>query len=276
METRYPAHPEEFKIASPERLRNEYLIEDLFTKGKLKLVYSHVDRIIIGGACPTAMKLPLEAGKELGVAFFLERRELGIINMGANGIVTLDGEDMELDSREGVYVGMGTQEVVFASTDEQAPAKFYFLSAPAHAAYPTTKVTTANAQQRHLGSQQASNTRTIYQMIHPDVLQSCQLVMGMTVLEPGNVWNTMPCHTHERRMEVYAYFDLPEDGAVFHFTGEPTATRHIVMRNEQAVISPSYSIHAGVGTTNYTFIWGMVGENQTFDDMDHIPMSELR
>lgn len=276
MEIRYPAHPEDFKTYDTAKLRQEYLIEGLFTPGDLKLVYSQIDRIIVGGVCPTAAALRLEGDKELGSDFFLQRRELGIINIGGPGVVTLDGQDYPLDARDGLYVGMGVKAVAFASTDSQQPAKFYLNSAPAHHAYPTQKISLSDAKQVKLGSRQESNQRIIYQYVHPAVLPSCQLVMGMTILEPENVWNTMPCHTHERRMEVYLYFNLPEQAVVFHFTGTPTETRHIVVRNEQAVISPSYSIHSGVGTADYTFIWGMVGENQTFTDMDNVPMSVLR
>ncbi len=276
MEVRYPAHPAEFKTYDTTRLREEYLVERLFEVGKTRLVYSHVDRIIIGGVCPADAALQLEAGKQLGADYFLERRELGLINIGGKGTLTIDGQPYELDTRDGIYVGKGAQDLSFASADSSAPAKFYFYSAPAHVSYPTKKVGLNDARQVHLGSLEESNKRTIYQYVHPEVLQSCQLAMGMTLLEPCNVWNTMPCHTHDRRMEVYLYFDMPEDGAVFHFVGEPTETRHIVVRNEQAVIMPSYSIHSGVGTTNYTFIWGMVGENQTFTDMDHVPMDVLR
>lgn len=276
MEIRYPAHPEDFKTYSTEKLRQEYLIEGLFTPGDLKLVYSQIDRIIVGGVCPTTAALRLEGGKALGSDFFLQRRELGVINIGGPGVVTLDGQDYPLDTRDGLYVGMGVKEVAFASTDSAQPTKFYLNSAPAHHAYPTQKISLSDAKQVKLGSRQESNQRIIYQYVHPAVLPSCQLVMGMTILEPENVWNTMPCHTHERRMEVYLYFNLPEQAVVFHFTGTPTETRHIVVRNEQAVISPSYSIHSGVGTADYTFIWGMVGENQTFTDMDNVPMSVLR
>ncbi|PID60900.1 5-dehydro-4-deoxy-D-glucuronate isomerase [candidate division KSB3 bacterium] len=275
MEVRYPAHPDHFKTLSSAELRKEYLIEDLFIPGQSRLVYSHVDRIIVGGICPEEKAIALEAGKELGAEYFLERREMGIINIGGKGAIVLDGKDYVLDSRDGLYIGMGAKELSFSSTDADTPAKFYFNSAPAHKSYPTKSVGLNNAKQVHLGTLDESNTRTIYQYVHPAVLESCQLVMGMTILEPHNVWNTMPCHTHDRRMEVYFYFDMPDDATVFHFVGEPTETRHIVMRNEQAVIMPSYSIHSGVGTRNYTFIWGMVGENQTFTDMDHVPMGDL-
>lgn len=275
MEVRYPAHPEDFKQLTTEKLRQDYLIEDLFAPGNTRLVYSHVDRIIVGGVCPASETISLEGGKQLGAEYFLERREMGVINIGGKGTFSIDGTDYVLDSRDGLYVGMGAKELSFSSADPNTPAKFYFNSAPAHHSYPTKKVGLNDAKQVHLGSLEESNTRTIYQYVHPAVLESCQLVMGLTILEPNNVWNTMPCHTHERRMEVYLYFDLPENAAVFHFTGEPNETRHIIVRNEQAVISPSYSIHSGVGTTNYTFIWGMVGENQTFTDMDHVPMNDL-
>ncbi len=276
MEVRYPAHPAEFKTYDTARLRQEYLIEQLFEVGKMKFVYSHVDRIIIGGVCPADAPLALEAGKELGAEYFMERRELGLINIGGAGSVTIDGTSYDVGPRGGLYIGMGAKDISFASADSAKPAKFYCNSAPAHRNYPTKKISIDDAQQVKLGSRAESNQRTIYQYVHPAVLESCQLVMGLTILEPENVWNTMPCHTHERRMEVYLYFDLPEDAAVFHFTGQPTETRHLVVRNEQAVISPSYSIHTGVGTTNYTFIWGMVGENQTFTDMDGVPMDVLR
>jgi 4-deoxy-L-threo-5-hexosulose-uronate ketol-isomerase len=276
MEIRYPAHPEDFKTYTTEQIRKDYLIEKLFEPGKMNLTYSHVDRIIVGGVCPANDVLALEGGKELASEYFLERRELGLINIGSQGMVTVDGTAYELGPQDGLYIGMGAKEVAFTSADENSPAKFYFCSAPAHHSYPTKRVTLEDAKQVHLGSRKESNQRIIYQYVHPAVLQSCQLVMGMTILEPENVWNTMPCHTHDRRMEVYMYFDLPEDAVVFHLFGEPAETRHIVMRNEQAVIMPSWSIHSGVGTTNYTFIWGMVGENQTFTDMDHVPMDVLR
>jgi 4-deoxy-L-threo-5-hexosulose-uronate ketol-isomerase len=276
MEIRYPAHPQDFRNYTTEQIRRDYLIEHLFEPGKTRLVYSHIDRIIVGGLCPTASPLTLVAGKELGTEFFLERRELGVINIGGRGSVTIDGTRYDLDHRDGMYVGMGAKEIVFAGTDGTRPAKFYCNSAPAHKSFPTKVVSIKDTIRVALGSRAESNQRVIYQFIHPDVLESCQLVMGMTILEPENVWNTMPCHTHDRRMEVYLYFDLPEDAVVFHLMGEPTETRHIVVRNEQAVISPSYSIHSGVGTTRYTFIWGMVGENQTFTDMDFVKMDALR
>ena len=201
---------------------------------------------------------------------------MGVINIGGKGTVKLDGEEYVLESRDGLYVGMGIKEVIFESEDPEKPAKFYINSAPAHATYPTVKIEISKANPNRLGSLAQSNKRTIYQYVHPAVCKSCQLVMGLTILEPNNMWNTMPCHTHERRMEVYLYFDMEEDTRVIHFMGEPSETRHVVMKNEQAIISPSWSIHSGVGTSSYTFIWGMAGENQTFDDMDHVSMEDFK
>jgi 4-deoxy-L-threo-5-hexosulose-uronate ketol-isomerase len=242
----------------------------------MNMVYSHIDRIIVGGVCPPDKELGLKVTKELGVDYFLQRREMGIINIGSKGIVSVDGNGYVLEKKECLYIGMGSKEVTFKSSDGNNPAKFYFNSTPAHLAHPVVKLSMKDAQILHLGAPDNANVRTIYQFIHPKVLNSCQLVMGMTVLEPSSMWNTMPCHSHDRRMEVYLYFDLPDDSVVFHLLGEPRETRHIVVRNEQAVISPSWSIHSGVGTSHYTFIWGMAGENQTFTDMDEVPMSELR
>jgi 4-deoxy-L-threo-5-hexosulose-uronate ketol-isomerase len=276
MDIRYAMHPDQMKGLDTGAIRRHFLIDRLFVKDEMSLVYSHIDRIIVGGACPADQELGLKVTKELGVDFFLQRREMGIINIGSKGIVCIDGKEYILEKKECLYVGMGSKEVTFKSSDRNNPAKFYFNSTPAHSTYPTHKLSMNDAQTLHLGAPDNANIRTIYQFIHPKVLSSCQLVMGMTVLEPSSMWNTMPCHTHDRRMEVYLYFDLPKDSVVFHLFGEPRETRHIVVRNEQAVISPSWSIHSGVGTSHYTFIWGMAGENQTFADMDEIPMSELR
>jgi 4-deoxy-L-threo-5-hexosulose-uronate ketol-isomerase len=276
MQVRNAVSPEEARQFDTTRLREAFLIKDLFKPGELSMTYSHIDRIIVGGAVPDAKELALAAGKEIGSDSFLERRELGLINIGSAGIVSVDGQEVALDTRDGLYIGRGAKDIKLSSTDRNAPAKFYFLSAPAHSSYPTKKVSLEEAKQVHLGKRKDSNVRTIYQYIHPEVLESCQLVMGMTILEPENVWNTMPTHTHDRRMEVYLYFNLPEDSVVFHYMGEPEETRHVVVRNEQAVINPSWSIHSGVGTTNYIFIWGMVGENQAFTDMDHVPMEQLK
>ncbi len=276
MEIRYAVHPEHMKSLDTEGIRNHFLVEKLFEKGALTMVYSHIDRIITGGVCPAGEKLELSVTKELGVDYFFQRREMGVINIGASGSVWVDGKAYGLENRECLYIGMGPKTVSFASTDPNHPAKFYFNSTPAHTAYPTVKLTLSDAQCLHLGTQEKVNVRDVYQFIHPKVLKSCQLVMGMTILAPGSSWNSMPCHTHDRRMEVYFYFDLPDDSVVFHLMGEPGQTRHVVVRNEQAVISPSWSIHSGVGTNHYTFIWGMAGENQAFTDMDEVPMSKLR
>lgn len=276
MEIRYASSNKDAKNYDTTRLREEYLIQNLFLSNKVKLVYSHYDRIIVGGICPTTEALVLEGSKELGSNFFLERRELGIINVGGKGIVQLDGEEFEINNKDSMYVGMGVKEVLFKSIDKNFPAKFYLNSAPAHEKYPTVKISLEDSKKLKLGSIETSNKRTINQYIHPDVCKSCQLVMGMTMLEDGSVWNTMPCHTHDRRMEVYLYFDMEEDTRTFHLMGEPKETRHIVMKNEEAVISPSWSIHSGVGTGKYTFIWGMVGENQTFKDMDHAKMEDIK
>jgi 4-deoxy-L-threo-5-hexosulose-uronate ketol-isomerase len=275
MEIRDPIHPEDFETYSTEGIRQEFLIQDLFVPGEIRLVYSHFDRMIVGGVCPDK-PIPLEVRKEIGSDFFLERREMGIINVGPEGTVTVDGEEYSLDRTDGLYVSMGSKEIVFSSEDTGNPAHFYLLSGLAHKGYAITKIEMNNVETTSLGSAGESNIRTIYKYIHPDGAKSCQLVMGMTILEPNNVWNTMPCHTHERRMEVYFYFDLADDAVVFHFMGKPDETRHIVVRNEEAVISPSWSIHSGVGTANYTFIWGMIGENQTFTDMDSVAMADLK
>jgi 4-deoxy-L-threo-5-hexosulose-uronate ketol-isomerase len=276
MEIRYANHPEDSKFYTTEELRDHYLVEEIFQSGEVKLTYSHVDRIIFGGVMPENEKLKLDAGKELGVEYFLQRRELGLINLGGKGVVTLDGVQYSLENGDGLYVGMGVKDVVFGSEDSKAPAKFYINSVPAHTSYPTVKIEISQANPVKLGEVSTANKRTIYQYVHPNVCKSCQLLMGMTILEPGSVWNTMPSHTHERRMEVYFYFNMKEDAAVIHLMGEPNETRHIVIGNEQAVISPSWSIHSGVGTSNYTFIWGMAGENQEFTDMDFIDTKNLK
>lgn len=276
MEIRYANHPQDSKKYTTSELRDHYLVEKIFVEGEIKLTYSHVDRIIFGGAMPIDGELSLEAGKELGVSYFLERREMGVINVGGEGTVILDGQEYEMNSKDGLYIGAGTKEVKFLSKDSKNPAKFYINSVPAHKSYPTVKINIKDANPVRLGDNSTLNKRTIYQYVHPNVCESCQLLMGLTMLEPGNAWNTMPCHTHERRMEVYFYFDMDQETRVFHLMGEPTETRHLVVKNEEAIISPSWSIHSGVGTSNYTFIWGMCGENQTFDDMDGIAMETLR
>ncbi|WP_080848343.1 5-dehydro-4-deoxy-D-glucuronate isomerase [Cytobacillus gottheilii] len=276
MKIHYAHHPDDVKHYTTEKLRNEFLMETVFKENEIELAYSHVDRIIYGGAMPVEKALTLDAGKELAAEYFLERREMGVINIGGDGKIVLDGQEYPINNREGIYIGRGTKEVVFQSNDANQPAKFYINSCPAHKTYPTVKVDLEKAIARPLGEDSSMNKRTIHQFIHPDVLESCQLSMGMTVLEEGSGWNTMPSHTHERRMEVYFYFNMEEDTRVFHLMGQPHETRHIVMSNEQAVLSPSWSIHSGIGTRNYTFIWGMCGENQDFDDMDHVAMKDLR
>ncbi|MBQ4897644.1 5-dehydro-4-deoxy-D-glucuronate isomerase [Paenibacillus sp. Marseille-P2973] len=277
MERRYASHPNEVKRFDTERLRQEFHIPKLFTPDQLELVLTHEDRMIVGGAAPVNEAVKLEVDlKELGVSYFLERRELGAINVGGPGIISVDGTDYELNTKDCLYVGMGSKEVLFKSKDAANPAKFYLNSAPAHKEFPTAKTTLAEAESGALGSIENSNDRTIHRFIHENGLQSSQLVMGMTQLKTGNMWNTMPAHVHPRRMEAYMYFDLPEEAVVFHLMGEPDETRHIVMRNEQAVISPSWSIHSGVGTSNYTFIWGMAGDNKAYADMDAVPMKHLK
>ena len=275
-ETRYANHPDDSKYYDTEELREKYLIEKVFIPDEINLVYSHQDRIIAGGAMPVNGPVYLGTTKELATAYFLERRELGFINVGGAGMVTLDGEEYMIDEREGMYVGMGTKEVKFESVDPENPAKYYINSCPAHHTYPTVLINKEKARKVPCGDEANMNKRVINQFVHPAVCQSCQLAMGMTELKEGSGWNTMPCHTHERRMEVYLYFDLGEEDIVFHLMGTKEETRHIVIHNEQAVISPSWSIHSGIGTKNYTFIWGMCGENQDFDDMDHIKNSELK
>ena len=286
MELRTAASPKDVKHYTTERLREEFLIEKVFVPNQIKLVYSHIDRIITGSATPVQETLTLEAGAELRAEYFLQRRELGVINIGGKGRITVDGKVYEVESRDGMYIGRGKKEITFASADPENLAKFYLNSAPAHTTYPTVLikkegipsedvVIIKDVNKVELGTLEESNHRTICKYILPGQVESCQLEMGMTHLEPGSVWNTMPCHTHDRRMEVYLYFDLPEDAFVMHYMGEPQETRHLVVRNEQAVISPSWSIHAGSGSRNYTFIWGMVGENQDFDDMDGIRNQNL-
>ncbi len=280
MDIRYSCNQRDFKRYTTEETRNEFLIEKLFVPDEVVAVYSHVDRMVTLGIMPVGDTVAIDKGidvwKNFGTHFFLERRECGMFNVGGAGTVTVDGKVYELGYKDCLYVTRGAKEVTFASDHPAQPAKFYIVSAPAHTSYETRLIRIADAAKKPCGAAQTSNKRVINQFIHPDVLKTCQLSMGMTVLEPGSVWNTMPAHTHERRMEVYFYFEVPENEVVFHFMGEGTETRHIVMQNEQAVISPSWSIHAGAGTSNYTFIWAMGGENQAFDDMDGIPTTELR
>ncbi|WP_107727428.1 5-dehydro-4-deoxy-D-glucuronate isomerase [Desmospora activa] len=276
MEIRHATNPVEAKQYTTERLRQEYLIEDLFQPDQIKLVYTHHDRVIVGGAVPVKETLALEVPAELRTDYFLERREVGFIAIGGPTVITIDGEEHLLQHKDGLYVGKGAREVSLRSQDPSQPAKVYFVSTLAHQSYPTAKIALAEANPVHLGSLESSNERTIYQYIHADGVQSCQLMMGMTLLKPNNIWNTMPPHLHDRRMEVYLYFDMDEQARVFHLMGEPQETRHLVVKNEQAVISPSWSIHSGAGTSPYTFIWAMGGENYTFKDMDAVAMEDLK
>ncbi|HCJ41715.1 5-dehydro-4-deoxy-D-glucuronate isomerase [uncultured Ruminococcus sp.] len=276
LDIRYSNHPDDSKHYDTAELRKNYLIEKVFVADEIALTYSHQDRMIAGGAMPVKEELKLGSTKELGTEYFLERREMGIINVGGKGVITLDGTEYELDYKDGMYIGMGTKEISFRSADAEKPAKFYINSSPAHKTYPTVFITKEKANHRPLGSEENMNKRVVNQYIHPNVCESCALQMGMTELDKTSSWNTMPSHTHERRMEVYFYFELEDDNIVFHFMGQPQETRHIIMHNEQAVISPSWSIHSGTATSNYTFIWGMCGENQTYDDMDTIGNLDLR
>ena len=276
LETRYAHHPEDVKGYDSAALRRHFLVERVFVPGELTLVYTPVDRVVFGGAVPAGAGLALAGGTAFGTRNVLDRRDLGGINLGGAGRVLVDGAGHELAEGDGLYVGMGAATVLFESADPAQPARFYLMSCPAHAAHPTVRITRAGANPRRLGTPEGCNVRTIYQYVHPAVCRSCQLVMGLTILEPGSVWNTYPPHTHERRMEVYLYFGMAEATRVFHFHGQPHETRHLVMANEQAVISPSWSIHAGVGSGPSSFIWGMAGENQTFDDMDGLGPDDLR
>jgi 4-deoxy-L-threo-5-hexosulose-uronate ketol-isomerase len=276
MEMRYPSHPEQVKRMTTDELRQEFLMQGLFQTDALTLVYSHIDRVITGGAVPVHQSVKLEAdAKEIAADYFLERREVVIINLGGDGEVVTDGASHQMSKLDALYVGKGTQDVTLSSSDANTPARYFLISAPAHAVHPTVKASNKEAQPVHLGDIANSNQRTIYKYVHPDGVKSCQLTVGITLLEPNNMWNTMPAHTHARRMEVYCYFDIKDDNLVFHLMGEPTETRHLVIRNEEAIISPSWSIHAGMGTGNYAFIWAMAGENQAFNDMDAIALGDL-
>ncbi|BAR52292.1 4-deoxy-L-threo-5-hexosulose-uronateketol-isomerase [Tannerella forsythia KS16] len=275
-ELRYAAHPDDAKAYDTQRLRKDFLIEKIFVPNEVNMVYSMYDRMVVGGAMPTGETLRLEAIDPLKQPVFLMRRELGIYNVGGKGSVKVGDDVFELDYKEALYVGSGDREVYFESLDGNRPAKFYFNSATAHRNYPDKKVTKANAIVMELGSLESSNHRRINKMIVNEVLPTCQLQMGMTELAVGSVWNTMPAHVHSRRMEAYFYFEVPEDQAVCHFMGEPNETRHIWMRGDQAVLSPEWSIHSGAATSNYTFIWGMAGENLDYGDQDFSKITELK
>lgn len=277
METRYTHSPADIRHYSTEQLRNEFLVEKIFVPGTIQLTYTHNDRMIFGGVTPTDQPLEIQLSKELGVEYFLERRELGVINIGGAGTIEIDGTKEDMKKQDGYYIGKETKHVVFSSKDPNDPAKFYVSSVPAHHKYPNVKISIDQVKPMETGEGLTLNERKIYQYIHPNVCESCQLQMGYTILEPGRAWNTMPCHTHERRMEAYVYFDFAnEDTKVFHMMGKPDETKHLVVAEEQAVISPSWSIHSGVGTSNYSFIWAMCGENITYTDMDMVPMDELK
>lgn len=275
-ETRYASSPNETKQMDTESLRKNFLIEKLFEENKIHLVYTHYDRYIAGGVMPVSETIKLETIDALKAPYFLERRELGIINIGGAGTVTINGDVYDIDFKEALYVGKGNEEVLFASNDASSPAKFYLNSAPAHQVFPVKKVTKADAEIVELGSLETANHRIINKLLVASVVKTCQLQMGMTELKTGSVWNTMPAHTHDRRMEVYCYFEVPQGQSVCHFMGQPQETRHIWMQNEQAVISPPWSVHAGAATSNYTFIWGMAGENMDYGDMDACAITELR
>ena len=276
MEIRFQNSPLETSKMSTSELKSNFLIPELMQAGKMKLVYSHYDRMIVGGVVPTASAIELPNEAELRANYFLERRELGIINVGGKGTVVADGVNYEIEKLECVYLGKGTQKVHFESKEANSPAQFYILSVPAHQTYPNTKMTKEQASPVNLGELATSNKRTIYKYIHNDGIQSCQLVMGLTTLEEGCVWNSVPPHTHTRRMEAYFYFDIHEAHRVMHFMGEPQETRHVVIGNNEAVLSAPWSMHFGVGTANYGFIWGMAGENKEFTDMDPVPIATIK
>ena len=280
MDIRYSANPTDAALYTTEELRNEFLITDLYQPDEVVSVYSHVDRMVTFGCMPVKEKVSIDKGLDVwanfGTKYVLERREIGIFNLGGAGKIEADGKIYSLGYKDCLYITMGTKDVFFSTDEADQPARFFMVSAPAHCAYETKLITIAEAAKRPLGELETCNKRVINQFIHPSVLKTCQLTMGMTALDPGSNWNTMPSHTHERRMEIYTYFEVPDDQVVFHMMGQPDETRHLVMRNFDAVISPSWSIHSGVGTSNYTFIWAMGGENQEFDDMDTIHTPDLR
>ncbi len=280
MDVRYSVNQRDFKRYTTQELRQEFLVENLYQHDQVVAVYSHVDRMVIMGCMPVNEAVSIEKGidvwKSFGTHYYLERREIGIFNIGGNGTIKVDDVTYQLGYKDCLYITRGAKEVWFASEDPSAPAKFYMVSAPAHCSYENRLIKIEDAAKKACGTAEASNKRVINQFIHPDVLKTCQLSMGLTILESGSVWNSMPAHTHERRMEIYMYFELLPEDVVFHLMGEGQETRHLVMTNEQVVISPSWSIHCGAGTRNYSFIWAMSGENQAFEDMNTIPTVELR
>ncbi len=280
MDIRYSANPNDVKRYTTQELRDEFLITGLYVPDTVQATYSHVDRMVVMGIMPVQEQVPIDKGIDIwanfGTDFFFERREAGIFNLGGKGFIEADGTRYDLGYEDCLYITKGTKEVSFGSINPSEPAKFYLASTPAHKVCKTTFLSFENANHRPCGDAESANKRVINQFIHPDVLETCQLSMGLTQLAPGSVWNTMPSHTHERRMEVYTYFEIPEDQAVMHFMGQPQETRHLVIQNFDAVISPSWSIHSGCGTSNYTFIWAMGGENLAFDDMDNLKPSEMK
>jgi len=275
MEIRYSPDPLRFEIMNTTELRESFLVDGLFKEGEINLVYSDIDRVILGGAVPAEGELKLEAGDELKADYFTQRREIGVINIGGDGSIVVDGDVFSMVKLDALYIGRGSRNIAFRSVDAGNPARFYMVSYPAHADYPTAHVKIADAEPVKLGSAKESNERTIYKYIHSDGVKSCQLVMGCTLLEEGSVWNTMAPHTHVRRSEVYMYFNLSDGAVVFHFIGEPKETRHIVVRDGEAVLSPSWSIHAGAGTSNYAFVWAMGGENQDYTDSKVVDIGEI-
>lgn len=277
MDVRYSPDANGFKLMSTEELRNNFLIDNLFKKNEIFMTYSDIDRSITGSAVPSGKVLKLAASKkEMAANYFAERREIGVINIGAEGIIEIDKKSYKMEHKDALYIGRGSKEIQFKSLNAKKPAMFYFVSYPAHAEYNTTQIKFSDSTPVQLGSSKEANKRTIYKYIHPGTMPTCQLVMGLTELEEGSVWNTMPAHTHQRRSEVYMYFGLDKNSILFHIMGQPTETRHLIIRDKQAVLSTSWSLHSGVATQNYSFVWAMGGENQVFDDMDAIPMTELK
>jgi 4-deoxy-L-threo-5-hexosulose-uronate ketol-isomerase len=276
MQIRFESSRKEVSQMNTEALRENFLVPDIFENDKINFVYTHYDRVMIGGAIPVTTSLKLETYDALKANYFLERREIGIINIGGDGKITADGNTFEISKLGCVYVGKGTQEVTLSSNDPATPAVFYLLSSPAHQAYPARLFTKEDATPVTIGSPETSNHRTIYKYIHLDGIQSSQLVMGLTVLQTGSVWNTMPSHVHDRRMEAYCYFDVPQNHRILHLMGEPSETRHLWVADRQAIISPPWSVHSGCGTSNYSFIWGMAGENKDYTDMDAVAIADLK
>lgn len=276
MQVKYTVGRNEYQKMSTQELRNNFLIDSLFQSDEVQLVYCEVERSIVGSAVPVHTPLKLESAKELAASYFCERRELGILNIGGHGVISVDNTEFKLEPLDALYIGKGAQEIILTSIDAETPAKFYLVSYPAHAVHITSKISRSNATKVKLGCQETANKRTIYQYIHESGVQSCQLVLGYTELEPGSVWNTMPAHTHERRSEVYMYFGLATDSTVFHLMGPKNETRHIAMQEGNAIFSPIWSIHSGCGTQAYKFCWAMGGENKAFDDMDKIAISDLK